>query len=353
MKFSETIAKGGTQNISWINNLRLIAMFAVIVLHTASPLLFKYAGSPLSWWMAADVYNAIVRFAVPVFVMITGALLLHRKYELTDFLKKRVGRLIIPFLFWSMIYIAYRWNNEEFYFTGNAWINIRMVLHDLKMGSYYHLWYVYLLFGLYLFIPILSSFVRHATEKEILYFLAIWLITMLIGKPYLTRFNSAVDLHNFTGYIGYLVLGHYLAYKQIPIKGFLFIVTIIFVAFAAVIAAGTYYYEVQGKGLSTFFYEPIGPFVLVLSSSAFLIAKHITVKLKPPVNNILNNAGKYTLGIYLSHALVLNGFELSGINYSIFNPALSIPLIALACLVIAWLLIYILSKIPILKYVSG
>ncbi|MES2266747.1 MAG: acyltransferase family protein [Bacteroidota bacterium] len=351
MKFSETIAQGGTQNIRWINNLRLVAMFAVIVLHTASPLLFKYADSPLSWWMAANIYNAIVRFAVPVFVMITGALLLHRKYELTDFLKKRIGRLIIPFLFWSLIYISYRWNNEEFYFTNDAWTNIRMVLHDLKLGSYYHLWYVYLLFGLYLFIPIISSFVRHATEKELLYFLAIWFITMIISKPYFTRFDSAIDLHNFTGYVGYLVLGHYLTYKQFCVKGMLFIAVAIFVAFTATIAAGTYYFEVEGKGLSTFFYEPIGPFVLTLSLSAFLIAKHTVVRLNPTINKVMNNASKYTLGIYLSHALVLNGFELLDINYAIFNPALSIPLIALSCFAIAWLLIYTLSKVPFLKYV--
>ncbi|MCO5936439.1 acyltransferase family protein [Mucilaginibacter sp. RB4R14] len=353
MKFSDSITQSGTQNISWINNLRLIAMFAVIVLHTASPLLFKYADSPLNWWMAADIYNAAVRFAVPVFVMITGALLLHRKYELTDFLKKRISRLIIPFLFWSLIYIAYRWNNEEFYFTKDAWTNIRMVLHNLKLGSYYHLWYVYLLFSLYLFIPILSSFVRNATEKEILYFLAIWFITMLINKPYFTRFDTAIDLHNFAGYIGYLVLGHYLAYKQFCIRGLLFITVVLFVAFTAIIATGTYYLEVEGKGLSTLFYEPIGPFVLVLSASAFLIAKHTVVKLNPTVNKVMNNASKYTLGIYLSHALVLNGFELMDVHYTILNPALSIPLIALVCFAIAWLLIYILSKLPLIKYVVG
>ena len=89
MKFSETIIQDNTQNITWINNLRLIAMFAVIVLHTASPLLFFYNNVPANNWIAADIYNAMVRFAVPVFVMITGALLLHREYELSGFLKKR------------------------------------------------------------------------------------------------------------------------------------------------------------------------------------------------------------------------------------------------------------------------
>jgi surface polysaccharide O-acyltransferase-like enzyme len=99
MTFNQESAQDTPQSIAWINNLRLIAMFAVVILHTASPLLFYHTGNPMQDWLVADIYNALVRFAVPVFVMITGALLLHRDYELGDFLKKRIGRLILPFLF--------------------------------------------------------------------------------------------------------------------------------------------------------------------------------------------------------------------------------------------------------------
>src|SRR6267154_32982 len=95
------------QNLDWINSLRLIALVAVIVLHTAAIPLEQYGKIPLNDWLTADLYNALVRFAVPVFVMITGALLLHREYELGDFLKKRLGRIFTPFLFWSLVYIAY------------------------------------------------------------------------------------------------------------------------------------------------------------------------------------------------------------------------------------------------------
>jgi surface polysaccharide O-acyltransferase-like enzyme len=341
------------QNITWVNNLRLIAMFAVIVLHTASPLLFQYGKVPVSNWLVADIYNALVRFAVPVFIMITGALLLHREYELNDFLKKRLGRLILPFIFWSLVYVAYRWYNDEIAFTSNAWANIKLVLHQLQTGSYYHLWYVYLLIGLYLFIPILSKFVRNATEKELLYFLAIWLFTMLINKPYLDQFNTAIELRYFTGYIGYLVLGHYLAYKQFNFRLLPAIAAVVFIIFAFIIAAGTHYFELNKHELSTLFYEPIGPFVLILSASVFLMAKYTVIRLNPAFERICNNAGKYTLGIYLSHALILTLFELMDINYTIFTPVLSIPLIALVCFLLSWLLVYVMSKLPLLKYVTG
>ncbi|WP_183558964.1 acyltransferase [Mucilaginibacter sp. SP1R1] len=353
MKFAEATIQAREQNIAWVNNLRLIAMFAVVILHTASPLLFQYNKSPLQQWLVADVYNALVRFAVPVFVMITGALLLHREYELGDFLKKRLGRLILPFIFWSLVYIVYRWYNEDITFTNNTWANIKQVLQLLQTGSFYHLWYVYLLVGLYLFIPVISKFVRHATEKELLYFLAVWFLTILISKPYLAQFNIAFDLRYFTGYIGYLVLGHYLAYKTINFWGLLLVSTLVFISFAFIIAAGTHYLEVKDHELSTYFYEPIGPFVIILSASAFLMAKCTTVKLNAPLRWISNHAGKYTLGIYLSHALILSSLDLIDINSSLFIPALSIPLVALLCFALSWLLIWIMSKLPLLKHVTG
>ncbi|MDN5284575.1 MAG: hypothetical protein JWR38_849 [Mucilaginibacter sp.] len=353
MKFSETIIRDKEQNITWINNLRLIAMFAVIILHTASPLLFKFKGTPAQQWLVADIYNALVRFAVPVFVMITGALLLNKEYELTDFLKKRLGRLIIPFIFWSLIYVAYRWYNEEFVFTGNVWIDTRFVIHQLQTGSFYHLWYVYLLIGLYLFIPVISKFVRYATEKELLYFLAIWFLTMLLSKPYLSKFDTAIDLHNFTGYVGYLVLGYYLTYKKLNIKYLYSIAILTFIGLVSVIAAGTHYLQLKNHELSTFFYEPIGPFIVILSASALLIAKHTVIKLNPATERIINNAGKFTLGIYLSHALILALLDMAEINYILFSPILSIPLIALLCFLLSWLLIYIMSKLPLLKHVIG
>src|ERR1700743_3443674 len=91
--------------LDWINNLRIVAMFLVVVLHTTSPMLMAYGKEPDSYWLIADFYNALARFGVPVFVMITGALLLHREYELGDFLKRRLTRILWPFLFWSFVYI--------------------------------------------------------------------------------------------------------------------------------------------------------------------------------------------------------------------------------------------------------
>src|SRR5665213_1648897 len=105
------------QYIDWINNIRLIALYAVIILHSTAPLLMQYGKVSTSDWLMADILNAMVRFAVPVFVMVTGALLLHRDYQLGDFLKKRLSRIVWPFLFWSLVYIGYSWYNDCLLYT--------------------------------------------------------------------------------------------------------------------------------------------------------------------------------------------------------------------------------------------
>jgi surface polysaccharide O-acyltransferase-like enzyme len=344
----------GSQNLDWINNLRLIALLAVIVLHTAAIPLGLYGKIPLNNWLAADFYNALVRFAVPVFIMITGSLLLHREYELGDFMKKRLSRVVAPFLFWSLIYVAYSWYIEEITFTNDAWANIKQVLHQLKYGSSYHLWYVYMLIGLYFFIPVIGKFVRNAAKREIEYFLLVWLAVMFIAQPYLNRFDPHVDLHYFAGYAGYLVLGHYLTFNVTNRKYLRRSMFILFVAVVGIITIGTYLLYKYNTNL-TLFFEPLNPFIVLLASSVFLMGR--LGKPRPPtfITRAKNFACRYNFAIYVSHALVLYLLDdIFGISYKLCNPFISIPVTALICFVLSLLLVWILDKIPFIgKWIAG
>lgn len=344
-----------TENIDWINNLRLVALYAVIVLHCTSLLLMQYGKVSMSDWLVADFLNATVRFAVPVFVMITGALSLHREYEIGSFLKKRLVRVVVPFLFWSLVYIGYSLYNEEIAFTGDVWVNVKLVLHLLKIGSSYHLWYVYMLIGLYFFIPVIGKFVRHASEKEILYFLVVWFAVMLITQPYLLRYNPSVDMHYFAGFVGYLVLGHYLAFKDFNIKHLRLWMILLFLFSIALITIGSRWVMANHQWPSTMFFEPVSPPVVILAASVFIVFKLSAPKLSPVIIRIRDFAGGFNYGIYLAHALVLYFLEDPfGISYKLCTPIIAIPLTALICFIVTLPLVWVINKIPFVgKWISG
>jgi surface polysaccharide O-acyltransferase-like enzyme len=342
------------QNLAWVNNLRVIALFAVIVLHTASLLLMQFGKVPLNDWLVADFYNALSRFAVPVFVMISGALLLHREYELGYFLKRRFSRILWPFLLWTWIYIGYSWYNGDLNFTGDVWGNIHIILHQFKYGAFYHLWYVYMLIGLYLFVPVISKFVRNATDTEIGYFLVVWFVVMIFTQPYLSRYWPQVDVHYFTGYVGYLVLGHYLAFKELPAINLKTPLFIYFLVCLASITVGTYLLSGNSNALSTTMYEPLGPYVVLFASGIFLLARVTAFQLPELLVKIRDMAGDFSLGIYLSHALFLTLLDDQGISYKLCNPIFSIPITAFVCFLLSFLLIFIISKIPLIgKYIAS
>lgn len=356
-------------NIDWINNLRFVALFAVIVTHVSSVLLDHYPAASMDDWLTADAFNALVRFAVPVFVMITGTLLLNREYRLGDFLKKRLTRVVVPFLFWSLVYVAYSWYNGELKFTGTAWQNTKLVLHQLQFGASYHLWYVYMLIGLYLVIPIIGKFVRSATEKELLYFMVIWLLVMLLNQPWLQRLKPVVELRYFEGYIGYLVLGHYFNVSNFGAttkSRYFFAIALLMVM---VITAGTWWQTSRQHSISTMFYEPLGPFVAILSAATFLGFKNSHWTLPNWLIRLRDFSGTYSYGMYLGHALVLyflaeigsllndvfpNVDDNFAINYTLCAPIISIPVTTLVCFAITLPLIWAINKIPVVgKWISG
>ena len=88
----------------YISYLRVIATIAVIVLHTVGFISMDYGNVNDETWALATFINSSVRFCVPVFIMIFGALLLGKDESVKLFITKRLNRIFIPFIFWSLIY---------------------------------------------------------------------------------------------------------------------------------------------------------------------------------------------------------------------------------------------------------
>ncbi len=139
------------EKLIWLNNLRVISTIAVIVIHISFPITNHYGKTSEIIWNIGNLYNSISRFCVPIFFMISGALLLKQDYKLSYFLKKRFWRIIPPLIFWSLIYIFC-----DYFLVGEKSFtlieSIKLVIAKIFHISQFHLWFVYTLLGLYLFI---------------------------------------------------------------------------------------------------------------------------------------------------------------------------------------------------------
>lgn len=224
----------------WLDWLRLLALFMVVMTHCCDPVLFNPDPAFVlpeggSFWGA--VWQAGLRPCVPIFACLTGALLLPIKGESTGcFYKKRIGRVLPPFLIWSAVYCLFpalvmnlggSGETVTSFFVGAtapsasfvdalrdiAWIPLRFTVYNL------HMWYVYLIIGLYLYLPIFSAWAERASLREKLGFLGVWGATLLL--PYLSTvapetwgvcaWNPFGMLYYFAGFSGYLLLGHVIA----------------------------------------------------------------------------------------------------------------------------------------------
>ncbi|RYF25405.1 MAG: hypothetical protein EOO42_03820 [Flavobacteriales bacterium] len=333
---------------SWLDNLRVVATVAVVLLHVTAPFALKFGSISNSNWWIANSLDSLVRFCVPVFVMLTGALLLPRTHTLESYLKKRVVRIILPFLFWSAIYIAHYFSRltHNFEFTISSVSQI--IGNKLFYGASYHLWYIYMIIGIYLILPIISTWVRNASEKEIVYFLALWLFSVIISNSLFKDYVPDFNLKYFSGFIGYLVLGYYLSTKSFNKKT----AVILFLASVAVTAVGTYYFSTSKGKLSTDYYQYFSLPVIMASSSIFLAFKNISLA----NNNILkvrNFINRNSFGVYFSHILVLFYLNKNGFHASIFGLGIGIPLLTILCLAISLLLVYLLKKVPVLRDLVG
>ena len=194
------------QRIFYYDILRAYAIIGVIichVLHFFGPLNTQFE------IISQLTFHNLGRIGVPLFLMISGALLLNRDYpNLNYFLKRRFARIIYPFIFWIIIIaLVYA------YYKMNASFIWSIVIGNTSVTQYF-----WTLIGIYLAIPLINAFIKEYGEEGCKYFLAIWLITIILNTmhsyPLFTNFN----LDYFAGYIGYPVLGYYLSNKEFKLE---------------------------------------------------------------------------------------------------------------------------------------
>lgn len=331
--------------------LRILAAFAVVMLHVTSDRLTT--SFPSNEWEIRNVYDSFVRWCVPVFVMISGALFLNhgRSVNVGRLYKKNILHLVFIFFAWSFIYALYL-------AIVKCDHNIYNIIRNILEGPV-HFWFLKMLIGLYVTIPILRMITQNKQAEE--YFLIVAIVTVfilpmffasigLIDESYkkFARFHfSTYGIKIASGFVGYFVLGHYLFTYRLSssVKKFLYILGLLSVLSVIIL---THWYCHHINQSSEVFYKNLNVFTLLESIAVYLAI--IELKISKKYYPLVSRLSSLSLGVYLSHFLVIMLFNnLFGIDSGSFNPLFFIPCYSLIVFVLSCLVVSLIMKIPILK----
>jgi surface polysaccharide O-acyltransferase-like enzyme len=342
--------------IYWISNLRVFATLIVILLHTAGNAITPFGKISLDYWWVCQTITTFGRFAVPVFVILSGYLLLDRYDNLEDFLKKRLVRIFIPFLVWLFIYMIHGtfWGikSERVVWLSSDWL-VRILINDASGSG--HLWFVYMLLGLYLFTPIISRWFKEATKIEVEFFLGMWLLAnvgfLLLEKFY--NLKPFFDFRYFTGFVGYFVWGAY--FKKYPIlistQNKIVALLLFILGWVATILVSGYLTTHTGKYDAFLGYH--SPFVVMMSVGIVIFFQQMLNK--PFAEKIITEIDGSSYGIFLMHWLVMKILSRQfHINYALYkNPVYGILLHFFLIVVICIVVIGIIRRLPKGNYITG
>lgn len=344
--------------VVYFDYLRVFSMIAVVVLHVAAQNYGSLLGRSYTWNIF-NIYNSLVRWGVPIFVMISGSLFLSRKIEIKELYKKNILKLSIIYIFWSIFYavIMLLINNS----TGLDMKTFLSLVVGKIVEGHYHMWFIPMIIGLYMCLPILKEIIK--SSRIVTYFLSlsflfgIWIPQLVnmsndfIGGNFSDGINSLnrvitndMGMNLVLGFTFYFVLGYLMNKIELKKKhrsiiyilgmlGFIFTILLnAIVAWKTNVPCSTYYNNFS-----------INVFFEVLAIHTFF--KYREYK-NDKFNSIISILAKYSLGVYLIHPFVMAFFNKFGINTLFITPIVSVPFVSLITIIFSFLCSWIINKIP-------
>ena len=361
------------KRIVFLDYLRVFACFLVMLVHASENFYGAVGASdmagPQSWleteadrlWVS--IYDGFSRMSVPLFMIVSAFLLVPMKEEQTSwqFYRRRFLRILPPFFFFMILYstLPVLWGQIDF--PTSLRDLSRIFLNFPTVAG--HLWFMYPLIGLYLFIPVISPWLRKATASEERFFILLFLISTCM--PYLGRWfgelwgqcfwNEYHVLWYFSGYLGYLVLAHYIRVHLDWSRTKRFYAGLFSMISGAVLTILSFYVQAVPQVIHETPVIEVGwAFCTIncalLTVGAFLMFSCIDKKETPGLVSSVSNA---SYGMYLVHIFWL-GLWVSVFKTNLALPtAAAIPAIATGTFVSSYLSIKIASFIPGSKWIVG
>jgi len=340
-----------------VDLIRSVALFLVVLLHVSIQSVFIPPQEQITAWVAFDFYNSIARPCVPLFVMLSGYLMLQPSKvnePLKVFFKKRWARIGLPFIFWGVIYFL--WMG----LVNNGGFAPDTMVQSLLNGPYVTFWFLYMLVGLYLLTPFLRVFVAYAREDVMKLLLVVWFIgTGLIPIAGLFGYNLNNNVFVLPGWIGYFLLGVYLPKLKIKRRSFR-MYSLLVVGFAWTMV-GSLFIEMNPGLQRYFFYDYLTANVIVASVAMFLLLSSVSTKslqkMPSGVNKLLHIVSENTLPIYLFHMLLVESFQKGMFGFTLTivsaNPLVMTPLLAVIVFFLSLGVIVPLKRVPYVKRLIG
>lgn len=347
---------------------RALAILGVMAIHVFYPVYSRpdFLGG-FSWWLAHTL-DVVSRDSVPLFIMISGYLLLDpsKKTPLANILHRSINRIGIPLLFWSAIYF---YGEFVWYERMSTWQSITQTFFS---ASLFHLYFLVIMINLYLLIPVTKTYLKSATGKSIHYLLSlafVWGAALYALQFFVFKDHNIFNIFTiWLPYYGYFLAGHYLGKKkftsfQIKIALVIYVGAVLFTNLIGYInlqwfARGQLWF--WGLGGSEYFASYLSPNVIAMSLPMFVLIMKTKTWFTTTTNNlyvgVVQKISRSAFGIYLVHIAIINtldkffGFEIHLVTSSLWWYLIQKYLLVL---LLSWMTVAVLGKIPVVKKVIG
>jgi surface polysaccharide O-acyltransferase-like enzyme len=300
---------GEAMRKNWVDYLRAVAAFSVVTIHVSGYYYREYGKiDQVGWWLA-NILNASSRFAVPLYVMVSGCLLLGQEGSVDSFYKKRARRLIPAFVFWNGVYICFLLYTKSMDASGLVYF-LKAGFFTSGYAAYFHLWYLPMFICLMMFSPFVNMFVvgskPTARDMQIL-ILVLFVFSCGWQLSVLTHTIKGIEMEWFTSFawfIGYYIIGFYIDNNgdRVRLNN-----TTILLVIACIISAGAVLNYAASDRLNIvqdyFMLSNQGPLVFIFTTMLFLLFRRNSNSLKRSV--LIGAISESSFGIYLIHPLYL------------------------------------------------
>lgn len=339
---------------SYLDYLRAFAIIGVVFTHVTvryynNPLLYDTA----TWWMA-NVLNAASRLAVPLFVMISGAVLLGKSQSINEFYRKRSIRILPPWIFWSIIFLIFNyWLTRDLYtllwfFKGGLFI---------QGNTTVHLWYLSMFACLMLFAPFINKLILRETFNTSDIKILTWLILVFVIMAecaYIYQIAKGKPIQWFRIFVWYIpyFIGGYLIDRYI---GLIKISSKTIITFGlASLVVGIFINYIIAARLEILKDSMVlrneGLLVYILAFSTFTLARRHMEGIKE--NMFISSMAVNSFGIYLLHPLIIYFFHTEVIQRYTVNGLIAIPLTVAVTLALSWVIVSLMRRNQWLRIVT-